>query len=91
MSSDHPTNPPGPDPFDGRGMIVTVQVDDAQKTLAALRKQGAAITYDLHDEPWGQRRFMTIDPTGILVDVVEQTVPAEGYWEQFMPAEEKAA
>ncbi len=92
MSSDHPTNPPGPEPFDGRGMIVTVQVEDAAKALTALRRQGAAITYDLHDEPWGQRRFMTIDPAGILVDVVEQTVPAEGYWERFMPAaEEKAA
>jgi len=91
MSSDHPTSPPGPEAFDGRGMIVTVQVDDAAKTLTALRKQGTAITYDLHDEPWGQRRFMTIDPSGILVDIVEQTVPAEGYWEQFMTAEEKAA
>ena len=91
MRSDHPTSPPGPDVFDGRGMIVTIQVDDAAKAQAALRKQGAPITYDLHDEPWGQRRFMTIDPSGILVDVVEQTVPAEGYWEQFMPAEEKAA
>ena len=91
MASNHPTNPPGPEAFDGKGMIVTVQVDDAAKAQAALRKQGAPITYDLHDEPWGQRRFMTLDPSGVLVDVVEQTVPAEGYWEQFMPAEEKAA
>src|SRR5690606_40998847 len=67
MRSDHPTSPPGPDVFDGRGMIVTIQVDDAAKAQAALRRQGAPITYDLHDEPWGQRRFMTIDPSGILV------------------------
>jgi uncharacterized glyoxalase superfamily protein PhnB len=91
MLSNHPTNPPGPEVFDGKGMIVTIQVEDAAKSLTALRRQGAPITYDLHDEPWGQRRFMTIDPSGILVDVVQQTVPAEGYWERVMQAEEKAA
>jgi uncharacterized glyoxalase superfamily protein PhnB len=91
MASNHPTNPPGPEAFDGRGMLVTIQVDDATKALATVRKKGVPITYDLHDEPWGQRRFMTIDPSGVLVDVVEQTVPAEGYWDRFMPAEEEAA
>jgi uncharacterized glyoxalase superfamily protein PhnB len=88
MSPDHPTNPPGPDVFDGRGMIVTIQVEDAAQACAALRRHGAPITYDLHDEPWGQRRFMTIDPSGILVDVVEQTEPAEGYWDKYMPTQE---
>jgi hypothetical protein len=58
-------------------MIVTIQVDDAAKSLAAMRKKGVPVTYDLHDAPWGQRRFMTIDPSGILVDVVEQSVHAE--------------
>ena len=91
MSSDHPTSPPGPDVFDGRGMIVTIQVENAAQALAALRRQGAPITYDLHDEPWGQRRFMTLDPSGILVDVVEQTEPAEGYWDQYMSRQEAAA
>jgi len=91
MASTHPTHPPGPDVFDGRGMIVTIQVDDAAKVCATLRRKGVPITYDLHDEPWGQRRFMTIDPTGILVDVAEQTEPAEDYWEKFMPAKETAA
>jgi uncharacterized glyoxalase superfamily protein PhnB len=91
MASNHPTNPPGPDVFDGKGMIVTIQVEDTSKACAALRRKGAPITYDLHDEPWGQRRFTTLDPSGIIVDVVQQTVPAEGYWEKFMPAKETAA
>ena len=91
MSHDHPTSPPAPDVFNGRGMIVTIQVDDAAKALATLRRQGAPITYDLHDEPWGQRRFMTLDPSGILVDVVEQTEPAVGYWDQYMSQQEAAA
>ena len=91
MSPDHPTSPPGADVFDGRGMIVTIQVDDAAQACTALRRQGAPIAYDLHDEPWGQRRFMTLDPSGTLVDVVEQTAPAAGYWEKYLPARETAA
>lgn len=91
MSPNHPTSPPSPDVFGGRGMIVTIQVEDAAQALATLRRQGAPITYDLHDEPWGQRRFMTLDPSGILVDVVEQTEPAVGYWDQYMSQRETAA
>jgi uncharacterized glyoxalase superfamily protein PhnB len=91
MAPNHPTNPPGPDVCDGRGLIVTIQVEDAAKALSTLRRQGAPITYELHDEPWGQRRFMTLDPSGILADVVEQTEPAEGYWDQYMQPESAAA
>lgn len=86
MAPDHPTEPPGSEAFDGRGMIVTVEVEDAAEACAALRRGGAPIVYDLHDEPWGQRRFMTVDPSGILVDVVEQIEPTLGYWERFAEA-----
>jgi len=84
MSHDHPSNPPGPEMFDGRGMIMTFQVDDASTAHARLKELGAPIVYDLKDEPWGQRRFMVRDPSSILVDVVEQREPAPGYWEKFM-------
>src|SRR5690606_24362597 len=86
MTPEHPTSPPGPETFDGKGMIVTMQVEDAAAALATLRRNGATITYELRDEPWGQRRFMTRDPGGVLVDVVEQTQPAEGFWEKYLPA-----
>lgn len=84
MSPDHPTNPPGPEVFDGKGMIVTMQVRDCAKACAALKEQGVEIFYDLHDEPWGQRRFTLHDPSGVLVDVVEQVQPAEGWWDSYM-------
>jgi catechol 2,3-dioxygenase-like lactoylglutathione lyase family enzyme len=84
MTADHPSKPPGPEVFDGRGMIVTVQVDDAADTHARLQQGGAPIVYGLTDEPWGQRRFMTRDPSGILVDVVEQIEPAAGFWDKYM-------
>jgi uncharacterized glyoxalase superfamily protein PhnB len=86
MTADHPTNPPGPEVFVGKGMIVTLQVDDAAKLCAELTGQNISIFYGLHDEPWGQRRFTLKDPNGVIVDVVEQTAPADGYWEQYMTA-----
>lgn len=85
MHPNHPSHPPGPEPFDGRGMIVTIEVEDAAAAVAALTTGGAPIVHPLTDEPWGQRRFMTKDPAGVLVDVVEQREPAEGYWDQFPP------
>jgi uncharacterized glyoxalase superfamily protein PhnB len=89
MSSDHPTNPPGPEVFDGKGVLVTVQVESADDAFEKLQRSGAPIVYGLHDEPWGQRRFVTRDPGGTIVDVVEQTDPAPGYWEQYLPAVER--
>jgi catechol 2,3-dioxygenase-like lactoylglutathione lyase family enzyme len=91
MTPDHPTNPPGPEIFGGKGMIVTIQVRNAAKACAALKAQGVKIFYDLTEEPWGQRRFTLTDPSGVIVDVVEQTRPAEGYWEKYMTGASAAA
>lgn len=86
MSHDHPSNPPGPETFNGLGMIMTFQSDAVSELYARLKGLGAPIVQDLKDEPWGQKRFMTRDPSGILIDVVEQTAPAPGYWENYIGA-----
>jgi uncharacterized glyoxalase superfamily protein PhnB len=83
MTADHPSNPPGPEIFDGRGMIMTMQVENVTDVHARLQQSGVPIVYGLKDEPWGQRRFMTRDPSGVLVDVVEQIEPVPGFWDQF--------
>jgi catechol 2,3-dioxygenase-like lactoylglutathione lyase family enzyme len=83
MSPDHPSNPPGPEAFDGRGMILTLEVADAGTVFDKLSRGGAPIVHPLTEEDWGQRRFMTRDPAGVLVDVVEQTAPKEGFWEKY--------
>jgi catechol 2,3-dioxygenase-like lactoylglutathione lyase family enzyme len=82
MTADHPSRPPGPETFNGQGAILTLQVDDATALYDTVEAQGAEIWYSLTDEPWGQRRFMLRDPSGILVDVVEQIAPAPGFWEK---------
>ncbi|QYU70056.1 VOC family protein [Leptolyngbya sp. 15MV] len=83
MHPDHPSNPPGPETFDGRGMIVTIEVADAAAAFARVSAGGAPIVHPLTDEAWGQRRFMTRDPAGILVDVVQQIEPAAGFWDRY--------
>lgn len=87
MHPDHPSSPPGPEPFQGPGMFLTVRVDDSAAAFALLQAQGAPIDHPLTVEPWGQRRFMTRDPAGIAIDVVEQVEPAPGYWDPFMVPE----
>ena len=83
MAPDHPSHPPGPETFNGKGMLVTVQVADARAEFERLRKDGVPIAYSLHDEPWGQRRFAVRDPAGTWVDVIEQIDPAAGFWEKY--------
>jgi catechol 2,3-dioxygenase-like lactoylglutathione lyase family enzyme len=84
MASDHPSSPPGPETFDGTGMIVTIQVDDAGGLHSRLVAEGVAIEHGLSDARWGQRRFMVRDPSNILVDVVEQIEPAPGFWDTYV-------
>jgi uncharacterized glyoxalase superfamily protein PhnB len=75
MTADHPSQPPGPETFDGQGMILTFQVEDAAAAYARLQGLGAPIAYDLKEEPWGQKRFMVR---------VEQVEPAPGFWDKYM-------
>lgn len=86
MTPDHPSRPPGPEVFNGEGMLLTVEVADASMLYDKLRREGAPILHPLTDEPWGQRRFMTRDPAGVRVDVVQQIPPQDGYWERHAPA-----
>ena len=83
MDPSHPSRPPGPESFDGKGMILTVEVADAREAFERLKAGGAPIIHPLTDEAWGQRRFMTRDPAGVLVDVVQQIEPAADFWPRY--------
>lgn len=84
MAPDHPSTPPGSDTFNGRGMFLTLQVEDAAAEWERLRGSGLTIALALRDEPWGQRRFALLDPAGTWVDVVQQTEPADGFWDPYL-------
>ena len=84
MHPSHPSAPPGPEPFSGKGMCLEFQVDDARAEHDRFVAGGAPVTLSLRDEPFGQRRFGLFDPAGVWIDVVEQIEPAAGWWDKYL-------
>lgn len=84
MSPDHPSSPPGPETFSGKGMCFELQVEDATLAYEACLAKGLAVDYALAEEPFGQLRFGFFDPSGLWVDIVEQIEPAMGFWDRYM-------
>ena len=76
MSPDHPSSPPGPEPYSA-GISMELEVADATAALAELRATGREPDYPLTDEPFGQRRFSVKDPSGLWVNVVQQMMTPE--------------
>ena len=84
MAPDHPSTPPGPAVFGGTGAFLTLQVEDAAAEYQRLKAVNASFAYDLKDEPWGQRRFALVDPSGLWLDIVQQTEPDPGFWDPYI-------
>ncbi|UXY15429.1 VOC family protein [Chitiniphilus purpureus] len=84
MLPEHPSRPPGPETFNGQGLLLTLQVDDARAEEARLRREGVAITYPVQHEPWGQIRFQVRTPSGLVLDIVQQAEPAPGFWDPYL-------
>lgn len=61
------------EPFNGKGMYLTIEVDDVDKIYKKLKKNGLPITIEIRDEPWGDRHFAIQDPNGISIDIVKYT------------------
>jgi uncharacterized glyoxalase superfamily protein PhnB len=65
MAPDHPSAPPGPEPYAGRGICFELQIEDATAALETLTANGLEVGYPLTDEPFGQRRFGFHDPVDV--------------------------
>ena len=63
-------------PFQGKWMYLTIEVDDVDALYQELKKKGVSIKIDLRDEPWGDRHFAIEDPNGIGIDIVKYAPPA---------------
>lgn len=61
--------------FNGKGMYLTIEVDDVDTLYETLKSKGAKIQIELRDEPWGDRHFAIKDPNGIGIDLVTYTAP----------------
>jgi catechol 2,3-dioxygenase-like lactoylglutathione lyase family enzyme len=49
---------------------ITVEVADVDAIHAKAVERGFEIAYPLRDEEWGVRRFMLLDPSGTVVNVL---------------------
>ncbi|TPI66585.1 glyoxalase [Mesorhizobium sp. B3-1-8] len=49
---------------------LSIEVDDVDAALDAMKAAGFAVEYGPADEPWGVRRFYVRDPFGRLVNVL---------------------
>ncbi|MCA9707030.1 MAG: VOC family protein [Myxococcales bacterium] len=68
------------EPFDGRGLIVSIPTDDADQTHARLVERGATPMSIPSDKPWGWRSFGIADPNGVVLDffhVIPQSAAAD--------------
>lgn len=74
----HPSQQPLFQPaFAGKGMYLTIEVENVDKVYKELKAKGIAIRIELRDEPWGDRHFAIEDPNGIGIDIVTYAPPAK--------------
>src|SRR5690606_11834670 len=49
------------------GMLLNFEVEDVDAVYEELKAKNLPMLLDLRDEPFGQRHFITRDPSGILI------------------------
>lgn len=65
--------------FHGSGIIVSLEVDDADAEYLRLKNSGVEICQELQDKPWGERSFVVNDPSGVHVYVYKSIPPTPEY------------
>ncbi len=63
--------------FEGKGLYLTLEVEDVDKLYRSVKAKGVDIEIDLRDEPWGDRHFAIKDPNGVGIDLVTYRAPEE--------------
>ena len=53
------------------GLLVVFVVDDIDGEYARLQAEGVAVTTPIQTEPWGERFFQVMDPSGIVIQLVQ--------------------
>lgn len=65
--------------FNGKGLIISFEVDDVDQEYARLKKQGLLIYQELQNKPWGERSFVINDPNGIHIYIYTLIAPTPEY------------
>ncbi|WP_413380739.1 VOC family protein [Alkalihalobacillus sp. 1P02AB] len=66
------------------GLILNLEVKDVDVLYQRLiHEQYLPIVLDIRDEDFGQRHFITSDPNGILIDVIQEIPPSIEFQKHF--------
>jgi catechol 2,3-dioxygenase-like lactoylglutathione lyase family enzyme len=68
------------------GVVITMEFDDVDVLHERAAQMALPIHLSLRDEPWGQRHFITQDPTGLLVDVVQPIAASPAFLAELAAA-----
>ncbi|GAA3406997.1 VOC family protein [Paenibacillus hodogayensis] len=83
LDKSHPTVP-GAYRHAVKGLILNFEVDDADAEYERLiLAEQLPLLQDIRDEEFGQRHFITSDPNGVLIDVIQVIPPSEAYREAY--------
>ncbi|NJO00241.1 MAG: hypothetical protein HC875_42045 [Anaerolineales bacterium] len=67
----------------GQGILLNFEVEDVDTVYERFKAAGLPIHRELKSEAWGQRHFITADPNGILIDVIQLIPPSAEYAAQY--------
>ncbi len=65
--------------FNGRGCILSLEVDDVDAEYKRLQKEGLLIYQEIQEKPWGERSFVIDDPNGVHVYIYKLIEKTEEY------------
>jgi uncharacterized glyoxalase superfamily protein PhnB len=68
-----------------KGLILNFEVDDVDAEYERLiRTNKLPLHLDIRSEDFGQRHFITSDPSGVLIDVITVIPPTEDFSSQYV-------
>lgn len=73
------------------GMLLAIEVDDVDAVHAQALKMGLEMPLELRSEDFGQRHFMTVDPSGTLIDVITPIPPSAEFAAAYAQSAEPGA
>ncbi len=83
LQRDHPTMP-ADHRRPARGVLLNFEVDDVDAEYHRLiQDAGLPLVRALTTEDFGQRHFITRDPSGVLIDVIAVIPPTGEYADQY--------
>lgn len=65
------------------GLLLNFEVDDPDAEYTRAKAAGLRILQELRDEAFGQRHFITVDPNGVMIDVIKPIPPTAEFAAQY--------